>query len=180
MKKIYHNTQKHFAYQIDRDGEILTERGKLNKNLEMCANPFFDENWKRRVKMNASRLRESHKVVGSYVWFSDNPNGVAVASGNDVSYEFDADDIGAVRWTEVMKTLTSKKQKRHLKSMTDIAIANGDDPRDWWVTNQSVSLEKSTGRLDHWKRPVDGFTVSSNMRRITLPPITGRSKSCAA
>ena len=133
MKKIYHFTQKHYSYQIARDGEIITERDKLNKNLEMCANPFMDEKWKRSVKQSAPHLMFSYDLLGSYVWFSENPNGVATATGNDVGYEFDADDIGAVRWTEVMKTLTSKKQKRYLKSLMDIAISDGDDPREWWL-----------------------------------------------
>ena len=45
-----------------------------------------------------------------------------------------------------MKTLTSKKQKRYLKSLMDIAISDGDDPREWWVTYEAVPLKKSTGR----------------------------------
>jgi len=146
MKKIYHFTQKHYSYQIARDGEIITEKDKLNKNLEMCANPFMDEKWKRSVKQSAPHLMFSYDLLGSYVWFSENPNGVATATGNDVGYEFDADDIGAVRWNEVMKTLTSKKQKRYLKSLMDIAISDGDDPREWWVTYEAVPLKKSTGR----------------------------------
>ena len=146
MKIIHHFTPKHYSYQIDRDGEIITERDIVNQNLKMCANPFIDENWKQSVRLSAPVLMKSYDWLGSYVWFSENPNGVATATGNDVGYEFDADDIGAVRWTEVMKTLTSKKQKRHLKSLMDIAIRCGDEPRDWWVTYQSVSLERSTGR----------------------------------
>lgn len=146
MKIIHHFTPKHYSYQIDRDGEIITERDIVNQNLKMCANPSIDENVKQSIRMSTLVLMKSYNLLGSYVWFSDNPNGVATATGDDVGYEFDAHDIGAVRWTEVMKTLTSKKQKRHLKSLMDVAIRDGDNPRDWWVTYQSVSLEKSTGR----------------------------------
>jgi len=146
MIKIYHFTPKHYSYQIARDGKIITERDTLNKNLAMCTNPLMDENWKRSVKQSSTILMFSYDLLGSYVWFSENPNGVATATGNDVRYEFDAGDIGAVRWNEVMGTLTSKKQKRYLKSLMDAAILNGDDPREWWVTYEAVPLTKSTGR----------------------------------
>jgi len=142
MKNVYHFTSKHFQNDILRDGQILTEREKLNKNLELCRDTSIPKEWRRHTLERAVLLKTSYKLLGSYVWFTQNPEGVATATGNDCVFEFDADDIGAVRWVEVMKTLTSKKQKRHLKSLMDIAIEEGDDPRDWWVTRKSVSVEK--------------------------------------
>jgi len=38
MKNVYHFTSKHFQNDILRDGQIITEREKLNKNLELCVN----------------------------------------------------------------------------------------------------------------------------------------------
>lgn len=145
MKKIYHFSPEERFQEILRDGQIITEREVLNKNLQKVRNSLMDINQKRILLSHFETLKLSYKLLGSYVWFTSQSTGAATATGNDNRFEFDAYDIGAVHWSEIMKTLTRKKQKRHLKSLMDVAISLGDNPCDWWVTRKSVSLEKCAG-----------------------------------
>lgn len=155
MKKIYHFSPEERFLEIIQDGQIITEREVMNKNLKFFNHYVMDINEKRNLLSYYEILKSSYKLLGSYVWFTEQPKSVATATGNDMRFEFDANEIGAIHWSEVMKNLTKRKQKRHLKSLMDIAIAKGDNPQDWWVTRQSVSLEKCVdyqkmGNIKKW------------------------------
>ena len=161
MKKIHHFTDECYLQEIIQDGQILTERDVLNKHLHLCHSPLMDKDWKQQILIFAPTMKFSCRLIGSYVWFTENPEGVATATGNDVRFDFDANDIGAVRWITVMKGLNSSKQKRYLKSLMDTAISSGDDPKDWWVTRQPVSLDNCKGYVDI-ANPHKGYVQVAN------------------
>ena len=145
--KIYHCTTKEHAKEIIDDGYILTERECVEKQVSSIMSSDFGRVSKSLLHHFAPFKMHSYSVVGSYVWFTENPNYCGTASGTDFCFEFEPREIGAVRWSTMVMSMRSKKKRFHIKCLNETGREMGDDPNLWWVARNRVSLGKETGNM---------------------------------
>jgi hypothetical protein len=129
---VRHYTKPHWVEKILSDGEIKLEGANVTK-----------------AQPNYNALMLQYKLVGRYVWFTESSANSIVAqqrglglTSEDLPYfEFSADSIKILRWTDIKKLLEGNALL-FAKWLEDGARANGDDPNKWWVSKRAVSLDK--------------------------------------
>jgi len=62
---------------------------------------------------------------------------------NLCGFQFDSDAVGATKWKTWYKPkLIFKKKNIAVNELNNLAIEKGDNPNDYWVSNNSTSLDK--------------------------------------
>ncbi len=129
---VRHYTKPHWVEKILSDGEIKLEGLNVTKE-----------------QPNYKLLMLQYKLVGRYVWFTESSANSVVnkqrgwgLTSEDLPYfEFSADSINILRWTDIKKLLQDEALL-FAERLDDIARAAGDDPDKWWVSKRAVSLDK--------------------------------------
>ena len=141
MKKLYHYTRKEKLAEIERDGKLLTEKQVWDKNLDLAREDDCPHEFKKAIFQRNEDMQHTFKLIGSFVWFTENPNGCGTATGNDVSFQCYAKHIGAIHWCDYKKRLKKWDQKRLIHALDSISREIGDNPNKYWVVPRSVSLK---------------------------------------
>lgn len=142
MKKIYHYTRKEFLGEIERDGKLLTEKQWWDKHLDIARQYGCNPEFAKMIFREYGGMQDVFKLVGSFVWFSENPNGCGTATGVDVSFQCYAEQIGAIRWCDYKKRFKKfSDAKNHCVELDEITRRTGDNPNKYWVVPRSVSLK---------------------------------------
>ena len=142
MKKIYHYTYKDIIGEIERDGKLLTEKQVWDKNLVFAREDDCPHEIKEMIFQRNPIMQDAFKLIGSFVWFCENPNGCGTATGVDVSFQCYAEQIGAIRWCDYKKRFKKfSDAKNHCVRLDEITREKGDNPNKYWVVPRSVSLK---------------------------------------
>ncbi len=141
MKKIYHYTRKEKLAEIERDGKLLTEKQCWSKTLNNAREDDCPHEIKEMIFQRNPIMQDAFKLIGSFVWFTENPNGCGTATGVDVSFQCYAEHIGAIRWCDYKKRLKKWDQKRHIYGLDAVTREIGDNPNKYWVVPRAVSLK---------------------------------------
>jgi hypothetical protein len=95
-------------------------------------------------------MNKQYKLIGRYVWLTEENDARCVTVQRNfekVAIVFDMKRIGAKRWFDVMavKSERSKKAKKLIKHLNEIAIKSGDDITKWWVVDKDMPLKYCEG-----------------------------------
>mgnify|MGYP003120440737 CR=1 FL=1 len=90
--------------------------------------------------------KQQFRMIGRFVWFTE--IGYQSMDVRPVSFEFFAEDIKAIRWTHIVRSLKKKLSRTYAQALNQSAIDIGDDPEKWWVRKHSVSISKATRIVD--------------------------------
>ena len=97
--------------------------------------------------------KQQFRMIGRFVWFTEEDHaqtavGYQSMDVRPVSFEFFAEDIKAIRWTHIVRSLKKKLSRTYAQALNQSAIDIGDDPEKWWVRKHSVSILKATRIVD--------------------------------
>jgi len=153
MTKITHFTKRPHLESIINDGVIYKEGHNYvtsDARGEMRGTDALSTAKRRTWKM----LKQQYKLTGRYVWFTeeDSVNCIdAEIACEKVGISFNAEEIGAKRWSEVRKAkMRSKKAKMLIEALEMAALMVGDEPTKWWVTTNDVALSDAA-EVGNWK-----------------------------
>ncbi len=93
--------------------------------------------------------------IPPFVWFTqDKISKTALPTmfqkdGNYVGFQFESDDIGAVRWTAQKRKYQFNKSKRQRCEVLDKTASSifGDNPHDFWISENEVDLKHCIGTV---------------------------------
>ena len=142
MTKIIHWSNAKNYNSIMADGVIELEGYSTQKLAEQVG-------WHKIMNgLEMKRMRkEQNKWAGQYVWFTEEDDVKCTSflmNTEKVGYEFDADEIGAERWTVIAQRQIMKKgsrAKKIIRILNATAKLAGDDITKWWVIKKPVSIE---------------------------------------
>ena len=146
MKTIRHFTHNAHMPRILADGKLKLEGSNIEDAVKAgitadCGGMDLNALWRLHKKQ--------FKHTGRYVWFTEADDISCIYSyqaSNKIALEFDATEIGAVRWIDVAskKARRSTKARKIIKLLNDAARMKGDDITKWWVVENEVDLEHCT------------------------------------
>jgi len=85
--------------------------------------------------------QKQYDLVGRYVWFTQEKSAVCCRADSDFYFMFDRNDLQLESWMDICASFTDPEAKKWAFFMNASAAAMGDDPRKWYVSRTSVSLD---------------------------------------
>jgi len=145
MPLIKHFTNAEHLSSIYADGVLKLEGSNIEyiirNNIEAIHPSGMPVNtlWK--------AMKMQYKLAGRYVWLTEETDVNCITAQRKfekIAFVFDAEEIGAQRWTEVAKRIAFKNKKagRLIKHLNNVARASGDDTTKWWVVRHNVGIDK--------------------------------------
>ena len=62
---------------------------------------------------------------------------------NQIGFNFDSNEIGAVKWCDWYKPqLIFNKKRKIINELNSLALERGDNPQDYWILKTPISLNK--------------------------------------
>jgi len=139
---IRHFTKPHWVMPIIESGFIQLER---NNNEETCKRAIFDYYgplmWRDKSLADIEFDNYCEKHKGNQAWFTTQRHcHTAVKGFEDCYFEFDIDEIGAVKWHYFKKQFKSPDALRVISALDRSAKMCGDDPYTYWVSETPVPV----------------------------------------
>lgn len=166
MTIIKHHTKLLHVQEIFNDHFIDVEGCNVEKMIKDENFHKYPPQYRYAVSKAWRTTKYQYKNIGRYVWFTEEDQANCCNSINPrptVSFSFDAEEIGALRWTAVRAVLVGKKgsgAKKIIRLLEKAAIKTGDDPERWWVSKQPISLDHWLYENDPWFDPA--WIVAAN------------------
>ena len=96
------------------------------------------------------QMCKKYRLIGRYVWLSEENDVRCITSQRyfeKKEIRFDADEINARRWVDVMdqKSKGSVKARKLIKYLNESATKAGDDIKKWWVVENPLPICFSEG-----------------------------------
>jgi hypothetical protein len=142
MKPIWHFTKSVYLPSIMASGTIFLEGYNTERLIRTTDVNRID------ASVNASwkNLKMQYKLTGRYVWFTEEETlfcSTAIKKFPQTALLFDADEIEAKRWYEVIPTIVTKnkKAKKFVEALIKAAKDAGDNPSKWWITSTDVDIK---------------------------------------
>ena len=144
MTQIIHYTNANYVPLILENGWVELEGTNIEKmadnNFQNCVGGYgqdLHQTWK------CSKLQ--YKNIGRYVWFSEEDDVKCITAHKEFAktrLTFNAEEIGAERWSDVAERLMfkSNKAKQIIRVLNGSAKQSGDDVDKWWVVKNKVSI----------------------------------------
>lgn len=89
-----------------------------------------------------------------------------VPNVNLFGFQFDSEEIKAAKWIEWYKpVMMFNKKKKVVNELNKLAFERGDDPKNYWVVNENVSLEKCKSVI-LWRG--NGTHKNMNLKELSL------------
>ena len=91
------------------------------------------------------QMCKKYRLIGRYVWLTEENDVRCITSQRyfeKKEIRFDADEINARRWVDVMdqKSKKSIKARKLIKHLNESATKTGDDITKWWVVDTDIPL----------------------------------------
>ena len=140
---IRHFTKPHWVKPIIESGYIALERNNDEETCHRAINEYYGPSHF-RPKSAADRAFEDYceKHKGNQVWFTTQRHcHTAVQGFEDCYFEFDSDEIAAVKWHYFKKQFKSSDALRVISALDRSAKMCGDDPYTYWVCETPVSVK---------------------------------------
>jgi hypothetical protein len=98
--------------------------------------------------MSRKDRRTIYKLIGHHVWFTQN-NRCKTASDDSIGYNFDSQQIGAVKWSEYKKRFKNSKVKWSMvEALDESASMMGDNSDDYWLCDKPVSISLQVNHME--------------------------------
>ena len=142
MPTIKHFTKSMYLPSIMDSGCIFLE----GYNTEKAIKNYDVNELDASVNSTWKNLKLQYKVVGRYVWFTEQDTllcSTVLQNFSQTPLLFEADDIGAMRWYEIVPRIIAKQKRarKFIDAMHETAIRAGDNPAKWWVTKTAVDIK---------------------------------------
>jgi hypothetical protein len=139
---IRHYTKPHWIKSILDTGFILPERNNDEETCRKAIEDFYGPGYYRTISVAEQQAGlRIQRAKGDQVWFTtENRCNTAVKGMNEYYFEFDSDEIGAVKWHHYKKKFTSAESKLIISVLDRSAKQAGDDPYCYWVCEQAVDV----------------------------------------
>lgn len=147
---LYHFTNTTNLQGIVSDGVIRLEGHTIETLVGQINSGLLDERLYAHASGHDLRsvwrfMQLQYKLVGRYVWFTEENNVRCINTEADfekVALIFDAQAIGAKRWTHVMRkrSLRSNKARKLIRALNQAARQQGDDITKWWIVENEIPL----------------------------------------
>ena len=147
MTKITHWSNVRNYNSIMADGVIELEGYTTQRLAEQVGWDKIVSGYGLSGQQMKLQRKEQSKWVGQYVWFTEEEDAKCTSgllNTEKVGFQFDADEIGAERWTVIAQRQILKKgsrAKKLIRALNAVAKQKGDDITKWWVVKKPVSLE---------------------------------------
>jgi len=93
-------------------------------------------------QLTRKERREVWGWIGRHVWLTEATD-CKTAANNSVAYEFNSEDIGAVRWQDYKQRFrNSKKKWKFVEAMDTVARMAGDNCNDYWLVDTRIDITK--------------------------------------
>jgi len=139
---IRHYTKPHWIKPILDTGLILPERNNSEDACRKAIDEFYGQGYYRQP--NQAELDfglRIQRAKGDQVWFTtERKCNTAVTGLVDYYFEFDSEDIGAVKWHYFKKQFKSSEAVMIINALDRSAKLAGDDPYCFWVCEHAVDV----------------------------------------
>lgn len=166
MNIIKHHAALIHVEEIFNDRFIEVEGCKVEKMIKDESYSKLSPQFRYEARKIWKMISCYYKSIGRYVWFTEEDHAKCCNSVDPlptVSFSFDAEEIGALRWTAVRGVLLRTKgsgAKKNIRILEKAAIEAGDNPELWWVSKQPISLDHWLYENDPWFDPA--WIVAAN------------------
>ena len=147
---LYHFTSTKNLQGIVSDGIVRLEGYGIETIVRQINSGLLDERQYAHASGQDIRsvwrvMRLQYKMVGRYVWLTEEDDVRcinALEHFDKVALMFDAQEIGAKRWTDVMRkrSLRSNKARKVIRALNQAARRQGDDITKWWIVEKEIPL----------------------------------------
>lgn len=140
-KPVWHFTKSMYLPSILSSGKIYLE----GYNTELAIRTYDVNQLDPSVNITWKQLKIQYKLTGRFVWFTEEESlasSTVIQKFPQTPLLFDAYEIGAVRWYDVLPKIigSNKKAKKFVEVLIKTAKDAGDNPAKWWVTDKEVDL----------------------------------------
>jgi hypothetical protein len=149
---LYHYTQQQHLLSIMNDDLLRVEGHNIEQLIRQIHVGNLSADKVRHpsgldIKTLWKGMKQQYKLVGRYVWLTEEEDARCITAQRHfekVRLVFNASDINAKRWTDVMtkKMFASTKAKKLVRYLNETAKKSGDDITKWWVVEKDISFSK--------------------------------------
>ena len=149
MTLIRHFTKPQLVQPIISDGIINKERSNSFEKQEKFMKDYYGEVVTMSRERKEAQIRADNfltSVIGDYVWLTEErfcatalPN-VMKATTKDLYFEFDSEEIGAIKWHNFKKRFNEETALLLIRVMDKAAKLVGDNPYCYWISETAVPI----------------------------------------
>tara|TARA_B100000029_G_C17594436_1_gene963605 strand:+ start:2205 stop:2702 length:498 start_codon:yes stop_codon:yes gene_type:complete len=149
MTLIRHFTKPQFVQPILSDGIINKERSNSFEKQEKSMKDYYGEVVPMSREAKEANIRGNNflsSVIGDFVWFTEErfantalPK-VMLPTAKDLYFEFDSEEIGAIKWHHFKKRFTEETALSVIRVMDKAAKLVGDNPYCYWISESAVPI----------------------------------------
>jgi len=148
MAIIRHFTKPHWVRSIIDSGVILPERSNPDDRVQQRIQEYYGGTGIVYHPVTAASREFNERIgraKGNQVWFTSARQCRSAVDriAEDCYFEFDSGDIAVRTWRDFKRSFSSSNlEAQHIISHLDRAArVMGDDPADYWVAEEAVSLQ---------------------------------------